>query len=148
MLPAIILAVVGLIIYAVISAFLDASATQVKQVDTRGPGTGNNTKVKRYRLVPGLVGLFAGAYLSFVYLVSTALTGVNGFYDEGKHENAKLLFSVSFAMMILVPLWYLVLRVPYCIGRERNRKWQWMSSVVLWWMMLVFLGISFVIEPL
>ena len=64
-----------------------------------------NAQAKKFKFLPGLAGLIAG----------------------------KFLLMVSFGLMVLAPLWYWILRIPYINGKLKNKAWLKITPIVVWW---------------
>lgn len=91
-------------------------------------------KVKRFRFLPGLAGLFVGFFAWFFLSVIFGLAwGVTG------HKSGHFLLAASFGVMVLVPLWYWILRIPYAIGKEKGKAWMKITPLVVWWLAFVLM---------
>ena len=94
----------------------------------------NAQHTKKFRFLPGLAGLFVGFVvwflLSVVFGVSQAVTSKSG---------GHFWLAISFAVMVLSPLWYWILRIPYVAGKEKNKKWLKILPVVTWWVVLALI---------
>ncbi|MBU6388807.1 hypothetical protein KGQ72_02960 [Patescibacteria group bacterium] len=97
-------------------------------------------RVEKFRFLPGLAGLFVGFIMWFLF---SAIFGISQGVTHQK--TGGLLLALSFAVMILAPLWYWILRIPYIVGKEKNKRWLKMIPVVVWWfifVLVIFAGLS------
>lgn len=90
--------------------------------------------MKKFKLWQGLAGLFVGFIIWFLMSVIAGL-------DQGITGKQQPIFSYGFGfiIMIIIPLWYWALRIPYMIGKEKEWTVLKYSSIALWWLLFLLM---------